>query len=89
MDQQEILLRVIFYYVPTRPMIKLERLLDRRYGDSFIIANAFREKLDTWPKIPARDGEALRKFADFLRQCERTAMKITGSLHVLNDIREK
>ena len=53
-------------------------LLDERFGDPFIVANAFRDKLDAWPDIAPRDGSALRKFADFLRQCN-TAMQTTES----------
>ena len=64
-----------------------KKLLDQRYGDPFVIANAFREKLDSWQKVPSRDGDALRKYSDFLRQCE-TAMQITGSFHVLNNPKE-
>lgn len=64
-----------------------KKLLNQRYGDTFVIANAFRDKLDSWPNIPSSDGEALRKFSDFLRQCE-TAMQLTDGLHVLNDVRE-
>ncbi|KAJ8039600.1 hypothetical protein HOLleu_17373 [Holothuria leucospilota] len=63
------------------------KLLDERYGDPFIIANVFRDKLDSWPKIPSRDGQALRKFSDFWGQCE-TATQITGSLDCLHDMRE-
>ncbi|KAJ8030307.1 hypothetical protein HOLleu_26680 [Holothuria leucospilota] len=63
------------------------KLLDERYGDPFIIANASRDKLESWPKIPSRDGQALRKFSDFLGQCE-TAIQITGSLDCLHDMRE-
>ena len=62
-------------------------LLDDRFGDPFIVANAFRDKLDAWPNITERDGSALRKFADFLRQCN-TAMQTTKSLNILNDSRE-
>ena len=62
-------------------------LLDERFGDPFIVANAFRDKLDAWPNIAPRDGSALRKFADFLRQCN-TAMQTTESLNILNDSRE-
>ena len=62
-------------------------LLEERYGDSFVIANAFRNKLEAWPKVQSRDGAGLRKYADFLRQCE-TAMNSIGSLNVLNDDRE-
>jgi hypothetical protein len=42
-------------------------LLDKRYGDPYILANAFREKLEKWPTIAARDGHGLRCFADILR----------------------
>lgn len=30
--------------------LKAKELLEKRYGDSFVIANAFRNKLDGWPK---------------------------------------
>ncbi|XP_041364376.1 uncharacterized protein LOC121379790 [Gigantopelta aegis] len=59
-------------------------LLDKRFGNLFIIANAFRDKLESWPKITGRDGVALRRFANFLRQC-LTDMKTVSSFNVLND----
>ena len=62
-------------------------LLDERFGDPFVIAYSFRNKLDRWPKIASRDETAMRKFADFLKQCT-TAMGYTRSLDVLNDDRE-
>ncbi len=61
--------------------------LDSRYDDPFVIANAFRDKLEKWPKVSPRDGTGLRKFADFLQQCH-IAMQTIGSLSVLNDDRE-
>ena len=61
--------------------------LDKRYGDPFIIANAFRDKLERWPRILPKDGIGLRKLADFLRQCQ-IAMQTTKSLSVLDDERE-
>lgn len=64
-----------------------KKLLEERYGDPFIVANAYRDKLDRWPKINARDGTALQKFADFLRQCYTAAQSI-GHLDVLNDDRQ-
>ena len=45
--------------------------LDERYGDPRIIAHAYRKKLDSWPVIKERDGQALRKFSDFLNECHR------------------
>ncbi|XP_050404672.1 uncharacterized protein LOC126820632 [Patella vulgata] len=64
-----------------------KNLLEKRFGHPFVIANAFRNKLDSWPKIPPRDGIELRKFADFLRQCE-IAMSTINSLQILNDSHE-
>ena len=64
-----------------------KNLLDERYGDPFIVANAYRDKLEKWPKITARDGTGLQKFADFLRQCFTAAQSI-GHLDVLNDDRQ-
>ena len=63
------------------------RLLETRYGNHFAIANAFRDKLETWPKISNRDGLGLQKLADFLKQCQ-SAMVNNPSLAILNDERE-
>jgi hypothetical protein len=64
-----------------------KNLLDNRYGNQFEVANAFRRKLDSWPRIPPKDGAALRKFADFLQQCD-TAMESMSMLRVLDDVQE-
>ena len=61
-----------------------KEVLVKRFGDPFAVANAYRQKLDLWPKIPNGDAKALRKFADFLVHCEK-AMVGTTSLNVLND----
>ena len=62
-------------------------LLEERYGDPFIVANAFRSKLDSWPKINVKDSEALLWFSDFLKQCMSAMQTITG-LNILNDSQE-
>ena len=64
-----------------------KQTLKDRYGDSSAVATAFRSKLESWTKINARDGPALRRYADFLRQCE-TAMSTNESLKVLDDMHE-
>lgn len=63
------------------------RLLDERYGDPFVVASAFRDKLDSWPKIQAKDSPGLLRFSDFLRQC-LSAMSEISHLDILNDCRE-
>lgn len=63
---------------------KARKLLDERYGDPFTVANAFRAKLDSWPKLSPKDASSLLKFSDFLKQC-LTAMQTISHLSVLND----
>ena len=67
--------------------MEAKRALDKRFGDPFIISNAFRNKLDSWPNIPPKDAFGLRRLSDFLRQCQ-TAMEKNGNLNHLNDERE-
>ncbi|XP_026015330.1 uncharacterized protein LOC113016608 [Astatotilapia calliptera] len=61
--------------------------LDNRYGQTFIIQKAFRDKLTDWPKIQPRDAEGLRDFSDFLNACQ-DAMTHVKSLEILNDCEE-
>ena len=61
--------------------------LENRYGNPFAIASAYRNTLDGWSKIPSRDGPALRKYGDYLRQCQ-TAMIDNEGLKILDDINE-
>lgn len=63
------------------------QLLEKRFGDPFIIGKSFRDKLHGWPKINSKDGCELREFADFLRSCE-AAMPHIKTLEVLNDCNE-
>ncbi|XP_070180485.1 uncharacterized protein [Littorina saxatilis] len=58
--------------------------LEERFGSSFVVARAFREKLDAWPVIKPKDGQALRAFSDFLGQC-LVASRVIGQLQNLED----
>ncbi|CAG2211710.1 unnamed protein product [Mytilus edulis] len=64
-----------------------KKLLDQRYGDPFIVGNAFHDRLEKWPKIASRDSLGLRKFSDYIKQC-LSALKTIKNLNVLNDDRE-
>lgn len=61
-----------------------KKILKDRFGNPFIVADAYRKKINNWPKIPPNDGQGLRKFADFLQHCN-TAMNTIQYLNVLND----
>ena len=62
-------------------------MLAKRYGDPFAVASAFRKKLESWPQVAPQDALALRRYADFLLQCEK-AMGRVDSLKFLNDDQE-
>ena len=66
---------------------KAKEMLKKRFGDPFAVAATCRKKLESWPKIHPSDSTALRKYSDFLVQCQKLMEKI-GSLRVLNDDHE-
>ena len=61
-----------------------EKLIER-FGNDFIIANAYRNKIREWPTIKAGDGRALRDFADHLEHCLAAASSSLKNLAVLDD----
>ena len=61
--------------------------LNARYGNSFVVQRAFREKLNTWPRIGGKEFLKLREFSDFLQTCS-SAMSLIKGLQVLNDCEE-
>ncbi|XP_069134375.1 uncharacterized protein [Argopecten irradians] len=67
--------------------VNARKVLDERYGNTFVLQQAFRKKLENWPKISNRDPKALRNFADFLQGCKEAMMHIP-SLSILNDCSE-
>lgn len=60
-----------------------KKTLEKRFGHPSVVAEAFRKRLENWPKIHPRDGFALREFADFLKTCE-LAMQTVEDLETLN-----
>ena len=61
--------------------------LEKRFGNHFIVADAFRSKLESWPDVKSKDKNGIRSLSDFLQQCVAAAEEISG-LEILNDIRE-
>ena len=66
---------------------KAKALLQKRYGSSFIISEAYRDKIANWPRIQAKDSISLRNFGDFLQQCLIAKDSVKG-LQILDDCRE-
>ena len=75
----------LFYFDTETAYSHARQILEERYGNPFLIAEAFRDKLDAWPRVS--DSKGLRRLADFLRQCQ-TAMLHIQDLQILNDCRE-
>ena len=63
------------------------KLLKERFGDDFVIANAFRQKLRKWPKIQNHDYVGLRNFSDYLNNV-LVAKESNRSLAILDDENE-
>ena len=61
--------------------------LEDNYGDPFEVADAFRDKLKSWPKIGGSDFKSLKKYAQFLKQC-KIAMDSNEHLEDLNNPRQ-
>ena len=67
--------------------IEAKKILASRFGDPFLVSNAYRRKISEWPRILPKDGPGLRRFSDFLQHCH-TAMHSIKYLEVLNDPEE-
>jgi len=50
----------------------------------FLIADAYRKKINEWPRVQPNDGVTLRKYSDFLLHCQAAAKKI-HHLKILDD----
>ena len=46
------------------------RIQSDRFGNPFLVADAYRKKINERPKIHPNDGKSLRKFSDFLIHCQ-------------------
>ena len=62
---------------------KTKEMLKKRFGDSFAVATAFQNKLNSWPHLP-NDAHGPRHYADFIVQCEKV-MEGICSLKVPSD----
>ena len=67
--------------------IKAKKKLVERYGNNFITAMAYKQRLRNWPTIKPGDGKALCQLADFLEGCEAASSEVPG-LKVLEDAHE-
>ena len=65
-------------------------LLEKQYGNEYVIAQKYLDKLQNWPVIKAEEGESLRKFASFLTLCNNMMgkMRSLNQLDSWRDIKE-
>ena len=77
----------MFYRTDEEAYTQAWDILHKRYGHLFVIQRAFRERLNSWPRIGPRESFKLRDFSDFLATCSSAMPHISG-LQVLNDCEE-
>ncbi|XP_057677992.1 uncharacterized protein LOC130907200 [Corythoichthys intestinalis] len=59
-------------------------VLEERFGNPFVVAKSYRDKIYAWHKIGHKDFDNLRDFVDFLSSVE-SAMPYIQGLQILND----
>ena len=62
---------------------KAKKLLEERFGERYVVSNAWIEKLSEGPPISLNDREALLDLADDLESCEIT-LAVAGRLNQIN-----
>ena len=66
---------------------KAMRLLDKKYGNQYLVANHYLSKLENWPYMKNEDPKALRELSMFLTQCESMMQNMSG-MNQLNGPKE-
>ena len=61
---------------------RARNMLDHRFGNSVHVAEAYKSRLRSWPKINDGDSSGIQDFSDFLVRCEE-AMK---TMHSMGDL---
>ena len=64
--------------------VKAKKLLEERFGEKYVVSNAWIEKLSEGPPISQNDREALLDLADDLESCEIT-LAVAGRLNQINN----
>ena len=67
--QPQELVRSCLHMDPYSGYMEAKRLLKVHFGDEFKLTSAYIDKALNWMNIPADNGEALQKYALFLRSC--------------------
>ncbi|XP_077978766.1 uncharacterized protein LOC144434185 [Glandiceps talaboti] len=64
---------------PNKGYKRARDLLEKRYGNSYVIGMAYTKEAEQWPDIKAEDKTAMCKFAVFLAKCENM---MNGEVHL-------
>ena len=67
------LVRSCLHMPPAASYVEARKLLEQRYGNPFVLAQAYLKKLESWPSIRSDDTHKLDEFVTFLISC-RNAM---------------
>jgi hypothetical protein len=73
----------LHYANPREGFERAKSMLDKRYGNSHKIAEAFLKRAENWPDVKRENAVELNKFSLFLTEC-KNMMDSIDSLHELN-----
>ena len=76
-----------FYHDSEGAYYEARKVLEERFGDVFLIKEAYRNKIAKWPRVGSRDVYGLRDFSDFLFATSSAIPHIPG-LEILSDCEE-
>ena len=62
---------------------KTKKLLSERFGDPYLVSQAYKAKLKAWAPVNEGDGKGLQELSDFMLRCEE-AMKTMKFMDDLN-----
>lgn len=82
------------YDNPEEAYLKSRRLIKNRFGSGYLISEAYRNRIDAWPRIRGKDYCGLRTYSDFLHECMVaqtmvTELKALDNVFILKDIAQK
>ena len=76
------LVRSCLHMPPAASYVEARKLLEQRYGNPFVLAQAYLKKLESWPSIRSDDTRELDEFVTFLISC-RNAMTSASCIREL------
>ena len=81
--QAKKLIDVVFCYQNNiSPYNRAMEIIEKRFGNAFVVSEAIRDRLYNRPEIDGKDHIGLRNLADYLQQCNMPMEHLEGTEHI-------